>query len=167
MLVGAFSPSFYRDRPWRWFHIPFDQPFFCFNREIPRSTSSPAWIAGKHITIMATRSSLILLLAALHPLRTWALQVTPNSGCASVCIDSPGLDLSDPNSSSTTGDDITCVDKAYAGSPFGQKFQKCVSCLQNSTAVQGHENDQMWFLCKWALTKRGFRNGFQGSSTGQ
>lgn len=65
-----------------------------------------------------------------------------------MCIDTPGLDLSDPNSSSTSGDDITCQDKSYATSPFGQKFQKCVSCLQNSTAVQGKENDQMWFLCE-------------------
>ncbi len=30
----------------------------------------------------------------------------------------------------------------------GQKWKTCMSCLQNSTFVNGHENDQSWFLCK-------------------
>lgn len=96
----------------------------------------------------------LLAAATLFPLGTFSLQVTPDSPCAQVCIDSPGLDLSDPNSSTTTGDDITCNDRDYAASPFGQKFQKCVSCLQNSTAVHGRENDQMWFLCRSASRAR-------------
>ncbi|KAH9909632.1 hypothetical protein F4778DRAFT_7314 [Xylariomycetidae sp. FL2044] len=77
---------------------------------------------------------------------TTALQVTPNSPCASFCVDSNGLDVSDPNSSTTTNDDITCYDSEYATSAAGQKFQQCMSCLQDSTFSQGSESDQLWFL---------------------
>ncbi|KAI3334990.1 hypothetical protein F4824DRAFT_175517 [Ustulina deusta] len=75
-----------------------------------------------------------------------ALQVTPNSPCASFCIDSEGDDVSDPNSSTTTNKDITCYDSKYTSSPAGQKFQRCISCLQDSTFSQGSETDQLWFL---------------------
>ncbi|KAI1284688.1 hypothetical protein F5Y07DRAFT_11918 [Xylaria sp. FL0933] len=75
-----------------------------------------------------------------------ALQVTPNSPCASFCIDSAGDDVSDPNSSTTTNNDITCYDSKYTSSPAGQKFQSCMSCLQDSTFSQGSETDQLWFL---------------------
>ncbi|KAI0525366.1 hypothetical protein F5B22DRAFT_589596 [Xylaria bambusicola] len=75
-----------------------------------------------------------------------ALQVTPNSPCASFCIDSEGDDVSDPNSSTTTNKDITCYDSKYISSPVGQKFQRCISCLQDSTFSQGKETDQLWFF---------------------
>ncbi|CAJ2507516.1 Uu.00g087020.m01.CDS01 [Anthostomella pinea] len=77
---------------------------------------------------------------------TTALQVTPNSPCASFCVDSDDLDFSDPNSSTTTNKDITCYDSKYSSSPAGQKFQSCITCLQESTFSQGSENDQLWFL---------------------
>ncbi|KAI5924151.1 hypothetical protein F4810DRAFT_146549 [Camillea tinctor] len=75
-----------------------------------------------------------------------ALQVTPNSPCASFCVDSNDLDFSDPNSSTTGSDDITCYDSDYSSTSAGQKFQRCISCLQDSTFSQGSENDQLWFL---------------------
>ncbi|KAI1640552.1 hypothetical protein F4809DRAFT_395433 [Biscogniauxia mediterranea] len=75
-----------------------------------------------------------------------ALQVTPNSPCASFCVDSNDLDFSDPNSSTTESDDITCYDSDYSTSSAGQKFQRCISCLQDSTFSQGSESDQLWFL---------------------
>ncbi|KAI1458490.1 hypothetical protein F4805DRAFT_140907 [Annulohypoxylon moriforme] len=75
-----------------------------------------------------------------------SLQVTPNSPCASLCIDSTGLDLSDPNSSTTNNSDITCYDSEYSNSPAGQKYQRCMSCLQGSAFAQGSESDQLWFL---------------------
>ncbi|KAI1505628.1 hypothetical protein F5X99DRAFT_428747 [Biscogniauxia marginata] len=75
-----------------------------------------------------------------------ALQVTPNSPCASFCVDSNDLDFSDPNSSTTGSEDITCYDSDYSASSAGQKFQRCISCLQDSTFSQGSENDQLWFL---------------------
>lgn len=75
-----------------------------------------------------------------------ALQVTPNSPCASYCIDSNDLDFSDPNSSNTRNKDITCYDKEYTTTAAGQKFHRCLTCLQESTFSQGQENDQAWFL---------------------
>ncbi|KAK1718829.1 LPXTG-domain-containing protein [Colletotrichum acutatum] len=94
---------------------------------------------------MAARSAL-LLLTTIVPACVSALQVTPNSPCASFCLDSNGLDASDPNSSNTKGKDITCVDDDYKTGAAGQKYQQCLSCLQDSTFVQGSENDQDWFL---------------------
>lgn len=77
---------------------------------------------------------------------TSALQVSPNSPCASFCVDSNDLDFSDPNSSNTKNDDITCYDSEYMSSPAGKKFQRCISCLQDSTFSQDDESDQLWFL---------------------
>ncbi|KAI1799953.1 hypothetical protein F4811DRAFT_60448 [Daldinia bambusicola] len=77
---------------------------------------------------------------------TTSLQVTPNSPCSSLCVDSTGLDFSDPNSSNTGNSDISCYDTEYSTSPAGKKFQKCMSCLQDSTFSQGEESDQLWFL---------------------
>jgi len=77
-----------------------------------------------------------------------ALQVTPNSPCASVCLDEPTNNASDPNSSNTEGRDIVCQDSAYSSTAVGRKFDSCVSCLQNSTSSSSGENDQGWFLCR-------------------
>ncbi|KAI1367476.1 hypothetical protein F5Y08DRAFT_67771 [Xylaria arbuscula] len=90
-------------------------------------------------------SRLACLLGLLIPYSV-ALQVTPNSPCSSFCIDSEGDDVSDPNSSTTTNKDITCYDSKYTSTPAGQKFQRCISCLQDSTFSQGEESDQLWFL---------------------
>ncbi|KAF6845138.1 LPXTG-domain-containing protein [Colletotrichum musicola] len=94
---------------------------------------------------MAARSALFLLTTAL-PAAVSALQVTPDSPCASFCLDSNDLDYSDPKSSNTGNKDITCVDSRYQTEPAGRKFQQCLSCLQDSAFVQGSENDQSWFL---------------------
>lgn len=80
-----------------------------------------------------------------------ALQVTPNSPCAALCLDSEDLDKSDPNSSSTKGSDITCDDDLFSTTKKGQKIQNCLTCLQESNFVQGSESDQKWFLCKCQL----------------
>lgn len=96
---------------------------------------------------MASRSRrlLLLLLAASAA----ALQVTPNSPCSSACIDSAGLDASDPNSSNTRAGDIVCADGQFdAGAgAAGRKLRTCLACLQGSTYTQGGEGDQAWFLC--------------------
>ena len=89
--------------------------------------------------------TLLALLSASH--FSSALQVSPNSPCASVCRDSLDLDASDPNSSNTKNSDITCQDAAYS-SAAGTKFKSCMTCLQTSTFSQGSESDAMWFLCK-------------------
>ncbi|KAI1478011.1 hypothetical protein F4774DRAFT_181166 [Daldinia eschscholtzii] len=86
------------------------------------------------------------LIFALFAQHTTSLQVTPNSPCSSLCVDSTGLDFSDSNSSNTRNSDISCYDTEYSTSPAGKKFQKCMSCLQDSTFAQGAESDQLWFL---------------------
>ncbi|KAI8958633.1 hypothetical protein F5Y11DRAFT_351306 [Daldinia sp. FL1419] len=91
-------------------------------------------------------ASIALALLTLFAQYTSSLQVTPNSPCASVCVDSTGLDFSDPNSSSTGNPDISCYDTEYSTTSTGKKFQKCMSCLQDSTFSQGDESDQLWLL---------------------
>ncbi|KAI1415373.1 hypothetical protein F5Y13DRAFT_157256 [Hypoxylon sp. FL1857] len=91
-------------------------------------------------------SLLLVLVLTLLTQHAASLQVTPNSPCASFCVDSSGLDFSDPNSSTTKNSDIACTDSEYATSSAGQKFQRCMSCLQDSTFAQGPESDQLWFL---------------------
>ncbi|KAK5631150.1 hypothetical protein RRF57_006865 [Xylaria bambusicola] len=101
----------------------------------------------------------LCLLGLLIPY-SLALQVTPDSPCASFCIDSEGDDVSDPNASTTTNKDITCYDSKYVSSPAGQKFQRCISCLQDSTFSQGEETDQLWFLCRRTLFTYNLRYTF-------
>lgn len=96
-------------------------------------------------------SAIALILFSLIRLND-ALQVTPNSPCASFCVDSNDLDYSDPNSSNTLNKDVNCHDKNYASTPSGQKFRRCLGCLQDSTFSQGSETDQGWFLCMFNLT---------------
>lgn len=81
--------------------------------------------------------SLFLLVSAT------ALQVTPNSPCSQFCFDS-----SNTNSSETRGDEIVCNDDDFKRKAEGQKFQRCLACLQDSSFKQGNESDQDWFLCK-------------------
>ncbi|KAK7432736.1 hypothetical protein QQZ08_000596 [Neonectria magnoliae] len=97
---------------------------------------------------MACRSpsSSCLLLLALLLVRVAALQVTPNSPCASFCMDAADLDRSDSRASTTDGDDIVCTDDGYLRQKTGQKFQRCLTCLQDSDFQRGDENDQNWFL---------------------
>lgn len=83
---------------------------------------------------------------------TWALQVTPNSKCASICMDVAGQDPSDPNVSNTYGSDIVCNDADYSSTALGRKFENCINCLQNSSATSTEETDQSWFLCKSRLS---------------
>jgi hypothetical protein len=80
--------------------------------------------------------------------RALALQVTPNSPCAAICLDDASQDVSDPKTSNTFADDIVCLDSGYAGTAAGKKYKACVSCLQASSASGSGENDQGWFLCK-------------------
>ncbi|KAI4863662.1 hypothetical protein F4820DRAFT_368466 [Hypoxylon rubiginosum] len=91
-------------------------------------------------------SLISILLISLLTQHTTGLQVTPNSPCASLCVDSTGLDFSDPNSSTTGNGDISCYDSEYSSSAKGQKFQNCMTCLQSSAFSQGSESDQSWFL---------------------
>lgn len=99
--------------------------------------------------IMVFRSILVTLVVAVLslPRLVASLQVTPGSPCSSFCIDSPELDETDPESSNTESDDITCHNGEFASTPKGQKFQRCMACLQDSSFSFGQESDQQWFLC--------------------
>ncbi|KAJ9143845.1 Exo-alpha-sialidase neuraminidase [Pleurostoma richardsiae] len=76
----------------------------------------------------------------------FALEVTPGSECASVCLNQPDSDASDPKSSWTNSTDIVCENVDYFSSSTGEKYKSCVECLQTSDAVSGSENDLSWFL---------------------
>ncbi|TQV91070.1 LPXTG-domain-containing protein [Cordyceps javanica] len=94
------------------------------------------------------RCCCLLLLLALNFVLTTALQVTPGSPCASLCLDSAtGGTGDDPGTPDIRPQDIVCSNRDFAG-PEGQKFQRCMNCLQNSTYEQdsGSQNDQAWFL---------------------
>lgn len=91
------------------------------------------------------------LLASFLATFVSALQVTPNSPCAEFCLDSEDLDRSDPESSSTQAQQITCDDSDYQSGAKGRKFQQCLTCLQESPFETASESDQLWFLCKWIL----------------
>lgn len=108
---------------------------------------------------MAARA-LTLFTVLLFSSSVSAIQVSANSPCASLCIDSPELDTSDPNSSSTRNADITCQDRLYGSSAAGIKWKSCMSCMQNSTFHQGSESDQGWFLCKSNQADRGRGTSF-------
>lgn len=92
---------------------------------------------------------LALALIVLQARVASAIQVTPNSPCSSVCIDSRSLDVSDPNSSSTQNSDLSCKDSDFTSSATGQKWTACLGCLQNSTFSQDSESDQGWFFCRF------------------
>ncbi|KAM3504212.1 hypothetical protein MY10362_003704 [Beauveria mimosiformis] len=88
----------------------------------------------------------LVLVAAMMATVTTALQVTPDSPCASLCLDSSSSSSSNSSSIAKIRDDeIVCSNRDYA-SEQGQKFQRCMNCLQNSTYSQGSQNDQAWFM---------------------
>ncbi|KAI0884341.1 uncharacterized protein GGS22DRAFT_165430 [Annulohypoxylon maeteangense] len=71
-----------------------------------------------------------------------ALQVTPGSSCASVCLDDPA----NQDASSTNSSDIVCNDQEYSTTTAGIRFKNCVECLQESHAMSNGENDISWYL---------------------
>ncbi|KAK5631144.1 hypothetical protein RRF57_006859 [Xylaria bambusicola] len=75
-----------------------------------------------------------------------ALQVTPGSSCAALCLDNPESDPLNPGSSNTTPKDISCTDDSYDNSVTGIKFKNCLDCLQKSNATTDTESDVSWFL---------------------
>ncbi|ORY71512.1 uncharacterized protein BCR38DRAFT_417055 [Pseudomassariella vexata] len=97
---------------------------------------------------MSSTTMFRLILIILWGLQKFAvaLQVTPGSPCAALCLNDPKSDTQDPGSSFTNAADISCTDHDYQSSSKGIKFKNCMECLQNSNAVSGDENDMNWFL---------------------
>ena len=96
------------------------------------------------------RRAFLLAIILLAP-EVLGLQVTPNSPCASTCMDDVSDNVSDPNSSNTVPSDIVCADADYTNVAAGRKYEACVNCLRNSTVSSDGEDDQSWFLCEFAL----------------
>ncbi|KAI0024464.1 hypothetical protein F4780DRAFT_725525 [Xylariomycetidae sp. FL0641] len=93
------------------------------------------------------KSYLSLFLASvLFQYHGAALQVTPGSSCASMCMDNPESNPLNADSSRTTVGDISCKDSDYDSSKAGIKFKNCLDCLQNSNSTAETESDVSWFL---------------------
>jgi hypothetical protein len=87
-----------------------------------------------------------------------ALQVTPNSPCASFCLDGPDSDEADSQASTTDSSDISCKDDDFATKIQGRRYQRCMTCLQDSDFSEGDESDQQWFLCRSTTASSGLLN---------
>ncbi|KAH7033504.1 uncharacterized protein B0I36DRAFT_321591 [Microdochium trichocladiopsis] len=77
---------------------------------------------------------------------TSALQVTPGSACAAVCLDNPEDNPNDPIKSTTTPKDVVCTDSKYTTQAAGIKYKNCLQCLQSSHVSKGTESDADWYL---------------------
>jgi len=106
---------------------------------------------GIRTTVDMARLHLAFLLMTGLITSTLAIEFTPNSGCAPVCMDNSSQNASNPDASTIQGSDIVCAVGDYQSTAVGQKFENCLNCLQNSSTSTSTENDVMWFLCK--LTK--------------
>ncbi|KAI2643339.1 hypothetical protein GGS21DRAFT_542058 [Xylaria nigripes] len=94
---------------------------------------------------MRSLSASFLVLTLLSHF-TRALEVTPGSRCAVLCLDDPESDPNDPRSSTTTPNDIVCADNDYNTVPAGIKYQNCLDCLQTSNDTGSTESDTSWFI---------------------
>lgn len=93
-------------------------------------------------------SSLSLTVVVSHLLsRTTAFGATADSPCTSVCLDSADVDFVRTAASTINSSDIVCNDVDYFSLASGQKFKRCITCLQTSSASSsGGESDVAWFL---------------------
>ena len=99
---------------------------------------------------MARPTSPLLMLLVICLLGSAAaLQVTPGSSCASICMDTGEKDAFDPAASTTNSSDITCQDADFSSTDKGKKFQDCLECLQKSKKFDDdeQESDLHWYLC--------------------
>lgn len=152
--------------------LPCECPTLVVDNELPSVSSSvfsaathcPAYRPAHQTATNMAAWAIRLLLAAL-PTFTAALQVTPNSPCASFCLDDGAQDISDPNSSNTNGSEIVCADGDFSSQAAGQKFQQCLGCLQDSAFIQDPENDQQWFFCTSDTEQVGSTPEYAGANT--
>jgi hypothetical protein len=151
-LLESFSGSWFRPPPC---HDLLDHDPLClrpawWHTADPRCCTDPQ---GTHLRCLFPKVKMLSVRVVLFlALCTWpatqALQVTPNSACAQICMGSSSQNASPTDVSSTSGSDIVCKDDDYSQSAVGQSFEDCINCLQNSTAVDAGESDQASFLCE-------------------
>ncbi|KAK5993337.1 hypothetical protein PT974_06766 [Cladobotryum mycophilum] len=92
------------------------------------------------------RSVALPLLLVVIPQTASALEVSPGSPCATLCLDSPSGNEWNASASNTYTEDITCHDDGYYSTSKGQKFRKCLDCLQTSSRGHEGETDLEWFI---------------------
>lgn len=104
--------------------------------------------------LRSCKMRIILSIVILHFLGlVHTIEVTPNSGCSSICMNDPHSNPAFDNSSHTLAGDLVCNDWELSGpnsTRDGRIFHDCIQCQENSTAhdAQTNENDLYWFLCK-------------------
>lgn len=107
------------------------------------------------------RLSAVALLATLSE-PTLSLEVSPNSPCASKCLDSNTGNASWRNQSLTFNDMLPCYNWEYSGdnsTAVAIKFASCQECQMRSGwqtsgkdgDVNYSEKDSTWFLCRFLL----------------
>uniref|UniRef100_A0A8H7TSI6 LPXTG-domain-containing protein n=1 Tax=Bionectria ochroleuca TaxID=29856 RepID=A0A8H7TSI6_BIOOC len=95
---------------------------------------------------MARLSSALLLVLSTLTVLSLALEFTPGSSCASLCLDNGETDAFDAAASSTNSSDITCLDASFGTDAKGKKYKSCLECLAKSDKVEGSESDIHWYL---------------------
>lgn len=98
----------------------------------------------------------ILSVLLIRPSLT--IEVTPNSHCASLCMDKATNNPANDQSSLTVASDVVCSDAEYVGSEAtlkGRKLNDCLSCEQKSNATDAKtgQNDQYWLLCTFCALR--------------
>jgi hypothetical protein len=108
--------------------------------------------------VAAICSILVIFFAAVS-----AIQVTPGSSCAALCIDSPDGDAFSPSASTTNSTDIVCEDLHYHSTGTGIKYKNCIECLQKSEKLNGTESDVLWLIYNLRFTLDTCLFGFPSS----
>ena len=96
-----------------------------------------------------SRHLFVALTISLFTTFSLGLRVTPGSACASYCMDDQDSGAHGPANSTTTPSDIVCNNADYWSTAVGTKYRTCLTCLQNSTAVNGSQSDVGSYLCKF------------------
>ncbi|KAJ1329679.1 cell wall integrity and stress response component [Microdochium nivale] len=110
---------------------------------------------------LGTLLLLLLCLCTLHS-HVAALQVSPGSPCAALCLNNPESDIQDPGSSHTDSSEVVCMNDEFSTKTAGIKYKNCMECLQASNATSRGESDSSWFIYNARYTIDvciyGFRN---------
>ncbi|MCJ1471116.1 hypothetical protein MMC07_009764 [Pseudocyphellaria aurata] len=93
---------------------------------------------------MHTYQVIFLTLLLSHHIH--AIEVSPNSNCSSLCVDSAINDPGTGDSSHTVSDDLVCDDDEFSSTVVGRKFKECMICELNSTKAYVNENDAYWLM---------------------
>lgn len=107
---------------------------------------------------MPSRACRLPLLLLFFVTAARALEVTPNSPCASLCLNDNQANPNNGNNSWTIATDTVCDDWELAGPTStikGRKWKDCLGCEKDSTATdaESNENEVYWFLCAFSLLK--------------